>query len=314
MTVKEIKPNIKIGRWTVLDDTKLDDNGGKRWLCRCECGTERYVLERSLKYGSTTSCGCFRKDKARETNSYDLIGGVFGRLTVIGRSERETENRGIWWKCQCSCGNTCDVLGTLLVTGRKTHCGCKKERISTMSNIKGRKFGRLTALYPTEERTKKGNVMWHCSCTCGNEVDISYNELMYCDVRSCGCQKREHDMELFGFLTHIDGTSLDMLASNKTPTNNTTGYKGVYLIRGKYVAKIVFRKKAFYLGTYKNIDDAVAARKEAEEAVFETALPFYEAWLKRSEADPEWAAQNPISVEVKRDSQNRLYLDMAPKL
>lgn len=48
-----------------------------------------------------------------------------------------------------------------------------------MSNIKGRKFGRLTALYPTEERTKKGNVMWHCSCTCGNEVDISYNELMY---------------------------------------------------------------------------------------------------------------------------------------
>lgn len=34
-----------------------------------------------------------------------------------------------------------------------------------------------------------------------------------------------------------------MLKSKKIPTDNTTGYKGVYLIRGKYVAKIVFQNE-----------------------------------------------------------------------
>ena len=45
------------------------------------------------------------------------------------------------------------------------------------------------------------------------------------------------------FLTHVAGTSVDMLKSKKIPTDNTTGYKGVYLIRGKYVAKIVFQNE-----------------------------------------------------------------------
>ena len=48
---------------------------------------------------------------------------------------------------------------------------------------------------------------------------------------------------------------MDALKSKKVPTDNTTGYKGVYLIRGKYVAKIVFQKKQYFLGTYENIED-----------------------------------------------------------
>ena len=61
------------------------------------------------------------------------------------------------------------------------------------------------------------------------------------------------------------GTSVDILKSKKVPTDNITGYKGVYLIRGKYVAKIVFQKKQYFLGTYENIEEAAEARREAEE-------------------------------------------------
>lgn len=68
---------------------------------------------------------------------------------------------------------------------------------------------------------------------------------------------------------------MDALKSKKVPTDNTTGYKGVYLIRGKYVAKIVFQKKQYFLGTYENIEDAAEARREAEVVLFDGSAKHY---------------------------------------
>lgn len=36
------------------------------WLCLCTCGTLKEVRAASLKRGSTTSCGCKRREKFRE--------------------------------------------------------------------------------------------------------------------------------------------------------------------------------------------------------------------------------------------------------
>ena len=82
-------------------------------------------------------------------------------------------------------------------------------------NISGKRFKRLVALYPTKERTARGSVIWHCRCDCGKELDVSYNELMYSNICSCGCQKKEHDAELRQFLTRASGTSLDMLKARR---------------------------------------------------------------------------------------------------
>lgn len=41
----------------------------------------------------------------------NLKGQVFGRLTVLEENGRTSDNR-ILWKCQCACGNICNVLGT----------------------------------------------------------------------------------------------------------------------------------------------------------------------------------------------------------
>ena len=304
---------VRIGRWTVQDEFIKTAKGEKKWLCRCDCGTERYVLERSLRHGGSMSCGCIRKEEAVKAISYDLAGQVFGDLTVLSKAENQRKNGGIWWTCQCSCGNLYDVPGSLLVTGRRTHCGSKAHPKNYASvDISNQRFHRLVALYPLKNRDPKGAVLWRCKCDCGNEADVSYNNLVYGNMKSCGCQKKEHDRALKGFLIHIDGTSLEMLGSAKLPVNNTTGCRGVYFIKGKYVAKIVFQKKAYYLGTYVNMEDAVQARKDAEEAVFQTALPFYAAWKRKAEGDPDWAAENPVSVRVLRNQENRLYLEMLP--
>lgn len=309
---KQIHENQRIGRWTVLNQCIKTDCGEKKWLCRCDCGTERYVLERTLKAGGSLSCGCLRKERAAQAITHDLAGQCFGDLKVIGKTDKESANRGIWWTCRCSCGNTCDVLGTLLVNGRKTHCGCKTVRKQPISDITGRVFGRLTALYPTDGRTAKGSVLWHCICTCGREIDVSYNDLLYTSVQSCGCQKKEHDLKLGSFLTHVAGTSVDMLKSKKIPTDNTTGYRGVYLIKGRYVAKIVFQKKAYYLGTYNDISDAAEARKEAEEVLFDGAAEHYAKWKKKADEDPDWALENPIQMFVNQDGNKRLSLIVLP--
>ena len=110
----------KFGRWTILGDYKLTDRKEKKWLCQCECGTERYVLERALIYGGSTSCGCLRKESVTASKSPDLTGKVFGELTVL--SKIETAKGPVKWLCQCSCGRLYETQGTLLVNGRRTRC------------------------------------------------------------------------------------------------------------------------------------------------------------------------------------------------
>lgn len=174
----------------------------------------------------------------------------------------------------------------------------QKEKRYAYTDITRQTFGRLTALYPTKRRTNGGSMIWHCRCSCGQEIDVSYNNLLYSNLRSCGCQKREHDRKLKTFLTHVDGTSVDILRSKKIPTDNTTGYKGVYFTRGKYIAKIVFKKKQYFLGSYDRIEDAAAARQEAEKVLFDGVAEHYRKWKQRTEADPQWGEDNPISVTV----------------
>ena len=304
LSKKKISQRDRFGRWTIQDDFILNDRKERKWLCRCDCGTERYVLERSLLYGGSASCGCLRKECALQANSPDLTGKQFGELTVL-RKVGNTKHGSTQWLCKCVCGEEYVVQGSLLVTGRRTRCSSKVHKKNySYADITGQRFGRLVAIYPSRRYDKSGSVIWHCKCDCGNEVDVPYNSIVYCNQKSCGCQKKEHDQKLQTYLTHVAGTSVDMLKSKKIPTDNTTGYKGVYLIRGKYVAKIVFQKKQYFLGTYEKIEDAAEARKEAEEVLFDGVAEHYRKWKQYADADPAWAEQNPIQIVVNQENRH----------
>ena len=310
----ELLSGARFGRWTVSDQYVCDRRGERKYFCRCDCGTERYVLERSLKSGGSRSCGCLTRENARRENAYDLTGRSFGDLTALHVSEQAHRNGGVWWTCSCSCGGACDVPATLLVTARKTHCGCQAQKKYRFADISGQHFHRLTALYPTKGRTSQGSVIWHCRCECGNEIEASYNELLYSNIRSCGCQKKEHNAEVKGFLTHFSGTSLDMLKSKKLSASNTTGVRGVYLVKDRWLAKIVFQGKAYYLGSYRDFDTAVKARKEAEELLFEETVAHFERWKARADSDPLWAAENPFEVSVSKGAAGALSVTYCPTL
>ena len=307
-----VLPGHKFGRWTILDEYIISPRGERKWLCRCDCGTQRHVLERSLLYGGSESCGCLRKERLAAAISPDLTGQVFGELTVLRRAENPKASGSVW-VCQCSCGNEYEVQGTLLANGRRTRCPSNvHQKNYAYSDITGQKFEMLTALYPIRDRKDRRSVVWHCRCDCGNEIDVMYNNLVHCNMKSCGCRKKAHDKKLGSFLTHVAGTSLDMLKSQKVPTNNTTGVRGVYLIKGKWVAKIVFQKKQYYLGTFSDFTTAVQIRKDAEEMIRDGTVAHYSKWKAKADSDDEWARANPISVRVDKKQDNTISISFLP--
>lgn len=55
-----------IWRWTILGPTKLNKCHSISWLCRCSCGTERYISGTALRSGTSKSCGCYAAEVAKK--------------------------------------------------------------------------------------------------------------------------------------------------------------------------------------------------------------------------------------------------------
>ena len=83
-------------------------------------------------------------------------------------------------------------------------------------------------------------------------------------------------------VTQMDGSSLSSVKSRmggKVNKNSQTGVNGVVKRpNGRYFAYINFRRKQIYLGLYDDLDDAIAARKKAETAIYGEYLDQHEGW------------------------------------
>lgn len=65
-------------------------------------------------------------------------------------------------------------------------------------NLKGQRFGRLTALYTVPNNNY--HTRWHCVCDCGNTKDVLQQNLVNGHVRSCGCLHVERNKEKLAVL------------------------------------------------------------------------------------------------------------------
>lgn len=73
------------GRLTVLEKSSRPS----RWVCRCSCGETTETLGYRLKSGNAKSCGCYARDRARET----LTARNFRHGHCV---ERQTSTYRIW--------------------------------------------------------------------------------------------------------------------------------------------------------------------------------------------------------------------------
>ena len=81
------------GRVTVLPHGAFRKGAAVYVLCRCECGTEWAADRASVRRGKTKSCGCLKRDKARD------------RRTTHGYSSGRHPLYSVWLSMNDRCNN-----------------------------------------------------------------------------------------------------------------------------------------------------------------------------------------------------------------
>lgn len=275
--------NQKFGRLTAKEIVRTVPGKGNIWRCECECGGEKEVPAAYLRNGHTRSCGCLNKEREERL---DITGQRWGRLTAVRLVRYEdiegAGKRRAIWLFRCDCGTEKEIPATQVKHSRTRSCGClANEHITNLrkGDITGQVFGRLTAIRPTEERDSNGSVVWELSCECGNTTYKTINTLKTGKVLSCGCKYRATRSETVKYRKDIvTGTSVsNIVVSKRVRSNNTSGHTGVGLNRktGMWEAYIDFRKKHYRLGSFRKIDDAVRARREAEARLHDPVILEY---------------------------------------
>lgn len=108
--------NQTFGALTAVEKTDKRDNGSIIWKCQCECGNIVYWDSSRLKQTKNPHCGCKKS----------LVGEMFGKLRVISEAPSRPQNRNLYWRCQCECGNFTEVSTGDLRSGNIIGCGCTK--------------------------------------------------------------------------------------------------------------------------------------------------------------------------------------------
>lgn len=143
-------------------------------------------------------------------------------------------------------------------------------------DLTGQRFGKLTVLEPAENIGSR--TAWLCRCDCGQETVAKTQRLRNGRQTSCGCDKLPSDdspgASGRATLHFLDGTCVEMIRKRTVRSNNTSGTPGVDWMTKKqrWRATICFKGKRKYLGSFEKLEDAVKARKRAEEEVFDAFL------------------------------------------
>lgn len=101
--------NVKLpedSRWTVLkrvEDYVYPSTGKSsiRYLCRCECGTEKVVHKAHMKNGSSKSCGCLNREISSSrggtgyTNTREYLAWQGMKNRVKSTSEKNEKYQGV---------------------------------------------------------------------------------------------------------------------------------------------------------------------------------------------------------------------------
>ena len=201
----------------------------------------------------------------------DLVGQRFGRLVVI--EQDGVRNKRPAWLCKCDCGNTNTVAGSSLRQQVTVSCGCVRLERATQANTKhggvGTREYRIWCLMhgrcnsPSNPRYKHYGGRGIKVCERWNSFP---NFLADMGVSPTGYSIERVDNNAgYGPDNCIWADQFAQTVNRRKGSNNTTGVVGVYRDRGSWRAMITRMKKTHYIGNFSSIEDAIAARKEAEQ-------------------------------------------------
>lgn len=230
----------------------------------------------------------------------DIIGKKFNRLLVLEQVEDKIDKNSGKHKsqylCLCDCGNYTIQLGTNIKNGIVKSCGCLHKEVAskTFSESKHRKkyntydlsngygigytLDGMPFYFDLEDYDKIKDICWYISdkgYVVGHLLKTNKSIKMHNLII-------EHDKNsvIDHINTHMKNdnrkNNLRVITQQKNTmnrmklSNNTSGTTGVSFDKrkNKWVAYISYNKKRIHLGYFVLKEDAIKARKEAEEHYF----------------------------------------------
>ena len=242
----------------------------------------------------------------------DIAGKQFGYLTAI-EPTGEKNRKDLIWRCVCKCGKEVEYPATRLLTGNTLSCGCLKgEHFKAINKY----YGGTSLRQSIEEKvhstkamsgytgvtTKRGKWKAYIRYK-GQNTSLGCYTKLEDAVKARARGKELVQMDALGLLDFYEELHKDdparpnreqvrqmqekplpeppaELRIKATRSNNTSGYPGVHRKRDKWAAKITYQKVTYQLGTFENIDGAIAARQEAERLLLADPQKFQEKYRK----------------------------------
>ena len=227
-----------------------------------------------------------------------MTGRKFGRLTVIEQVEDHISSSGRHhpnWKCQCACGNIINIIGSHLKNGHTSSCGCKhSEIVSEYMSQKMKKYNTYdlsgeygigyteegdSFYFDLEDYDKIKDYYWNNNgndeyfrSTINKKTVLLHRFIMGLSndsnlvVDHINTHHREDNRK--SNLRIVSNSENQM--NHKLFKNNTSGTSGVDWLKKSNLwrSRIEINNQSITLGYYKNKEDAIKARKEAEEKYF----------------------------------------------
>lgn len=229
----------------------------------------------------------------------DLTNVVFNRLKVIKRASDYIKPNGYHikrWECECECGNKGIIVNEYSLLSKNTKsCGCYKKE-TAIKNLNGFIKINENSYDLTGEQgigyTSKGDEFYFDIEDYDKIKDYCWSKTKddYIRAKVKGTEKHIflhkiilNDFDDIFIIDHQNGIPYDCRKSNLRyadnsknnmnkikQKNNTSGITGITWHKRDSIweAYISKNKKRIYLGRYRNLDDAIKIRKQAEEEYF----------------------------------------------
>ena len=284
-----------------FDYWEVIDVNGAKFTCRCKCGKQSIIPKSRLISGKTKSC----RD-CTFIRKYDGIKGkIYGQYEVISEAYKKDYNNGkyIFVKCKCLlCGHIQEMPVSSLISGERSMCQKCAAKINLQkanevniqhkfdNNIYEEKenyyilhIGDVEVLFDKDDYDLvKGHVwriidnyvytghlkdtdfisMHHMILNKAYNNEVLFDTKHQTDhINRNGYDNRKNNMRIVA----VD----DNLKNRGMFRNNTSGCKGVSFVSGLWRASIGCNNVKYELGNFDNYEDAVRARKNAEDNLWE---------------------------------------------
>lgn len=216
----------------------------------------------------------------------NLLNQKFERLTVIEDCGSNKHKQKIW-RCHCKCGSEIIATSSSLLSGNTKSCGCLQREIARSQLRKYNTYdlsGEYGVGYTSNTNHKfyfdledYEKIKNYCWCECQGYIETKINNS---SIRLHRLLFEVSDKEVIDHINHdtLDNRKYNLRIATvsqngmnqKLSTRNTSGEKGVsWHKRDKcWRAFITVNKKYIHLGSFNTKDEAILARRKAEEKYF----------------------------------------------